>query len=187
MNLAPLYEKQKELDARIVREKDLKGIDLLPMKILALQAEIGELANEWRGFKFWSQDQEPRLDYYEACDCPHCEGHDEFHPGNRSNRVLEEYVDGLHFILSIGLELDIPIIYVGKDKNQKQDIIKLFTSLFFGAGVIGRPESEDGMNYLSLVSDFIRLGQLLGFTWEEVERAYYSKNETNHIRQSEGY
>nr|QRZ17780.1 dUTP diphosphatase [Virgibacillus sp. AGTR] len=56
MNLNKLFPIQKELDTRIEREKGLEGQNLLDKKILALQVELGELANEWRGFKFWSKD-----------------------------------------------------------------------------------------------------------------------------------
>ncbi|MGE6624638.1 dUTP diphosphatase [Bacillus pumilus] len=60
MNLLKMFEMQKELDDRIIREKGLEGQDLLPGLILALQVELAECANEWRGFKFWSNDQQPR-------------------------------------------------------------------------------------------------------------------------------
>src|SRR5690625_2371786 len=75
MNLQKLFETQKKLDERIVKEKGLEGKDLLDKKILALQVELGEIANEFRGFKFWSEDQEPN-DYapnvYDVCE--KCDG-----------------------------------------------------------------------------------------------------------------
>src|SRR5690606_25251306 len=92
----------------------------LAKKILALQVELGELANEWRGFKFWSKDQEPRTKVKKVCEtcggeryilisesfgfdkCSDCDGKGDF---GETNPLLEEYVDCLHFILSIGLEL----------------------------------------------------------------------------------
>lgn len=70
MNLTKLFEMQRELDARIVKEKGLEGKDLLPQKILALQVELGECANEWRGFKFWSNRQTPKL--YPLEECSYC-------------------------------------------------------------------------------------------------------------------
>ncbi|MGQ8924303.1 dUTP diphosphatase, partial [Bacillus halotolerans] len=97
MNLQKMFEMQKALDERIIKEKGLEGQDLLPNLILALQVELAECANEWRGFKHWSNDREPRIclidkkgqtakEYYK-------------------NPLLEEYVDCLHFILSIGNRL----------------------------------------------------------------------------------
>ncbi|WP_055747638.1 dUTP diphosphatase [Brevibacillus choshinensis] len=60
MNLKAFFEKQRQLDKYIIKKKGLEGQDLLQNKILALQVELGELANEWRGFKHWSDNQEPR-------------------------------------------------------------------------------------------------------------------------------
>ncbi|MBE2947115.1 dUTPase, partial [Anoxybacillus flavithermus] len=45
MDLSKLFEMQRELDERIVREKGLDGQNLLPNKVLALQVELAELAN----------------------------------------------------------------------------------------------------------------------------------------------
>src|SRR5690625_3998787 len=85
LNLERLFELQKELDDRIVKEKGLEGKDLLPQKILALQVELGELANEWRGFKFWSEDQEPRYETIEA----YIHGYDG--PGQNTRASIQEY------------------------------------------------------------------------------------------------
>ncbi|GKS14759.1 hypothetical protein YDYSY3_57590 [Paenibacillus chitinolyticus] len=67
MKIAELYEMQKALDARIIEQKGLQGVDLLPNTVLALQVEIAELANEWRGFKHWSTRQTPTVEM-ELCD-----------------------------------------------------------------------------------------------------------------------
>ncbi len=58
MNLQRLFALQKELDLKIVSQHNLQAENLLQKKILALQVEIGELANETRCFKYWS-DKEP--------------------------------------------------------------------------------------------------------------------------------
>src|SRR5690625_34078 len=118
MNLTKLFKTQAVLDKRIVEEKQLQGQELLDKKILALQVELGELANEWRGFKFWSEDQEPTTEFY----CEYCDGTEELsvydfsgelvdipcficeEVSSNKNPLLEEYVDSLHFILSIGNE-----------------------------------------------------------------------------------
>src|SRR5690625_4329698 len=162
MNLSKLFETQKELDERIVKEKGLEGEDLLDKKILALQVELGELANEWRGFKFWSEDQVPRTEHIcELCDgakeisattdtgsvgetyevydtyevdveCPLCEGYD-----NDENPLLEEYVDCLHFIISIGNDLEIEqwdYDYTFKDDLMELDnITEQFIMIMGGA------------------------------------------------------
>ena len=74
MNLAKLFELQRRLDEHIEREHPRKpGEDRLAKKILALQVELGELANRWRGFKYWSHDQEPR-NLGVPLPCEQCEG-----------------------------------------------------------------------------------------------------------------
>ena len=71
MNITKLFEAQAELDAHITEQHPVKdGEDRLANKVLALQVELGELANEWRGFKFWSSNDKPRI----TLDCEICRG-----------------------------------------------------------------------------------------------------------------
>lgn len=180
MNLTKLFETQRILDARIEKEHPrVEGEDRLAKKILALQVELGELANEWRGFKFWSNDQEPRTS--------------RFAPGVADsynyNPLLEEYVDCLHFILSIGLELeftDLCINHSSVERLPEQiDSMVNFRTVFSFVDQLRRAKSFHW--YDSLFERFIVLGFSLGFTWEQIEQAYYEKNEINHTRQDSGY
>ncbi len=186
MNLNKLFELQKELDQHIIRKKGLQGQDLLDKKILALQVELGELANEWRGFKFWSEDQEPRTEvYYGPLEIPDV--------GTYANPLLEEYIDCLHFILSIGLELG----YQNVDPyavNTSKDIVTEFNLLFANVSSIWLSSTTvTGIkhhikeDYRKALSIFLALGELLGFTWERIEQAYLKKNKVNHKRQENGY
>lgn len=62
MNLTKLFETQAILDENIMKQHpELREQENLSWKILALQVELAECANEWRGFKKWSKNQEPRL------------------------------------------------------------------------------------------------------------------------------
>jgi dimeric dUTPase (all-alpha-NTP-PPase superfamily) len=182
VNLEKLFSLQRELDNRIIKEKDLEGQDLLPNKILALQVELGELANEWRGFKFWSENQNPRTEkvkhvWEEGKHGPYFV---------TTNPLLEEYVDCLHFILSIGLE-EKSISRVQshftplKFNNVTFQFLNIFqyTSEF----LIERKQTR----YELMFASFIGLGEMLGFTWEQIEQAYLDKNKVNHERQDNGY
>src|SRR5690625_439798 len=135
MNLEKLFQAQKELDDRIIKEKGLQGQDLLDKKILALLVELGELAQNWRGFKIWSEDQEPR-NYCMACEIPEVEAHDCHNP------LLEEYVDCLHFILSIGLEMDFE-----PEENYKRyyenSTEQQFLAVFWAASEFGERRYEN--------------------------------------------
>jgi len=47
--------------------------------------------------------------------------------------------------------------------------------------------TESQNDYKVLLIHFNQLGRKLGFTWEQVEEAYYTKNKVNHARQESGY
>lgn len=181
MNLNELFSIQAELDKRIVEEHELQGQDLLDMKILALQVEVGELANEWRGFKFWSKDQEPRTRKLVNGDV--MKGEYEY-----SNPILEEYVDCFHFILSIGLEKGFEkktMNLSAAEGMKRKDITSQFNYLFDKIGDFSSITNHN--NYMYIIPLFIGLGEMLGFTQEQIEQAYLDKNQINHNRQDAGY
>lgn len=102
MELKEFYKMQEELDNYIAKTKNLENIDkrqLISNVILALQVEIAELANELRVFKYWSN----KKDY-------------------SREKALEEYVDILHFFLSLGNRLgftpeEIEQAYIAKNRE----------------------------------------------------------------------
>jgi len=198
MNLIKLFDIQKVLDAAIIEKKGLEGRDTLPEKILALQVELGECANEWRGFKFWSENQKSRTrceeckgtgychfngyaDHMQPCE--ECNGYPE-----RKNPLLEEYVDCLHFILSIGLEREETTMTGDYDESwitKTSSVREQFSHLFDEISNFSRYKAVS--DYASVLDTFIGLGEMLGFTWGEIESAYMAKNEVNHSRQNNGY
>ncbi|MEK4473317.1 dUTP diphosphatase [Paenibacillus sp. FSL R7-0048] len=195
LTLEQMFEMQKVLDARIIKEKGLEGVDLLPNTILALQVEIGELANEWRGFKHWSKNQKPRTRAVRSL------GVDDIgvERGEAYNPLLEEYVDCLHFFLSIARQLKLPAddLYVWEDVVEAETAI-LFTDLLHNVGLIlgdkllATPPNDNAKfqreHFRSALFAFYSLGeQRLGFTFEQIAEAYAAKNKVNHDRQSNGY
>lgn len=187
--LERLYEMQKALDARIIKEKGLEGQDLLPNTVLALQVEIAELANEWRGFKHWSNDRVPRTSKI----------HQDRDAYLETNPLLEEYVDCLHFFLSIARQLNLPSddLYVWDDVAEGDTAI-LFSELLHNVGMIHanlmveRPikdiRSFRREYFRSALFIFYSLGEhRLGLTFEQMCEAYVAKNKTNHDRQTNGY
>lgn len=182
VNLAKLFETQQVLDERIMEQHpELRGQNNLDWKILALQVELGECANEWRGFKKWSNDQEPRTMAFSLMD----------YDKRVRNPLLEEYVDCLHFILSIGLELNIQGHYAGEVNfnigsiTKKTYPIKEFKNMYMKIALfVALPLEKE---YTNLLSAFTTLGDSLGFTEEQIENAYFEKNAVNHERQANGY
>lgn len=206
LTIEQMYEMQKELDAKIIREKGLEGQDLLQNTVLALQVEIGELANEWRGFKHWSNDRDPRTrivcmvchgigEIYQPIEgiqiiCPHCDGDGRENP---SNPLLEEYVDCLHFFLSLARQIELPMddLYApGPDEMVKGSTTYVFTEILHHVGGVSLqkdPYYRKTALRLGLWI-FYSLGeQRLGFTFEQIAEAYAEKNAVNHQRQANGY
>ena len=208
MNLTKLFDTQRILDERIVQQKGLEGRDMLPNKILALLVELGELANEERSWKFWSEDRESRTHIDLICspcwgtgdinseanaesmmeggsgipyeECEYCKGTGK---DGYKNPLLVEYVDCLHFILSIGLEIGIHHFVYKEDHNFKEsNITQQFLSVMDYAIML-----RDDDYCSELLKSFVYLGEMLGFTWEQIETAYFEKNKINHSRQDNGY
>lgn len=179
-DLKPLFDMQHVLDDRIVEEKELDGQNLLQEKILALQVELAECANEWRGFKFWSENREPRK---KAVRNPQMFEEDKEY----YNPLLEEYVDCLHFILSIGLEheIDDGIEGLAIEPIQFSSVVEQFSSLM--AEDWYNFEFGSGAYYHSGLELFIGLGEMLGFTWDQIVQAYKEKHAINIQRQNNGY
>lgn len=164
MDVAHLFGIQKELDEKITQKHKLYGVKLLPQKILALQVELGELANETRCFKFWS-----------------------IKPASSKDVILEEYVDALHFVLSIGLEAgfrdQVRLNTSGTDRER--DLTEAFLAVFDRIAAFA--QKQDLAAYLAMFEALLDLGEALGFSWDEIEQAYLRKNEVNHLRQESGY
>ncbi|RDU36242.1 dUTPase [Neobacillus piezotolerans] len=161
MNLKKLYEMQKALDFHIEMKHGLENQDLFDQKVLALLVEVGELANETRCFKFWSKK-----------------------PSSPRETVLEEFVDGIHFILSLGIECGFTseIEFMGESKGS---ITEQFNDVFRTISSFQKSRSES--DYRNLFRSFMNLANLLGFATNDIEEAYRVKNEVNYERQQNGY
>ncbi|MTH52900.1 dUTPase [Bacillus mangrovi] len=164
MNIKALFAMQKELDAKIERQHGLENENLIQRKTLALLVELGELANETRCFKFWSKKA-----------------------ASERSIILEEYVDGIHFILSLGLEhqYESQTSLKHMKDSKETDLTHQFLMVYDAVSLFDK--SPDLQAYLTVFGEYLYLGQLLGFAPKEIEQAYLLKNEINHERQQQGY
>ena len=152
-----LTKAQAELDNHIAMEKSIYIPDKEIERIIALQVEFNELLGELPFlFKYWSN---KTTDW---------------------DKALEEYVDGLHFLLSIANDLGI------KDYEYRQPKTYDMRVLVLGINnMISRfPQSKE---FQQLMDHYWLFGQQLNFTEEQIVEAYYKKNEVNHARQVNGY
>ncbi|KOO46874.1 dUTP diphosphatase [Priestia koreensis] len=162
MKLVRLFAMQKELDMHIETTHQLKEENLIQRKVLALLVELGEFANETRCFKFWS-----------------------VKGASPKETILEEYVDGIHFLLSLGIEFSLHDMDVITSSERGEDVTEQFLKVY--DGVLGLRTEPNRQSYVEVFGDYLALGEMLGFTNEDVEDAYMSKNEVNYQRQKEGY
>jgi dimeric dUTPase (all-alpha-NTP-PPase superfamily) len=161
MDLTKLFQLQHELDQHIEAEHPrMEGESRQSSKVLALLVELGELANETRCFKFWSNK-----------------------PASTKTVILEEFVDGVHFLLSLGLEMGVEKFEL--EPIKLANLTEQFLGLYNAFSILRIAFSDQ--SYSAAFSAYLGLGEMLGFSWNEIEEAYCKKNQTNHKRQEESY
>jgi dimeric dUTPase (all-alpha-NTP-PPase superfamily) len=161
MNLQQLFTMQEELD-RFIQENQGVREGVFRKKGLALLVELAELANETRCFKFWS-----------------VKG-----PSEKAV-ILEEYVDSIHFLLSVGIDKDLNGLETWPEPVSENNLTELF--LGTQAAIHKFIEEYSMENYRNIWSWYGAIALALGFTYEEVREAYCAKNQKNYDRQHEGY
>lgn len=161
MDWEKLFSMQQQLDQHIESNHSISKDNLFESKYLALLVELGELANETRCFKFWSTKS----------------------PSDKDT-ILEEYVDGLHFILSLGIEKG---YQYDSTENYSSDLTATDQFNYLFSQCVLFHENVTHTNYTSLFSSFLRLGSILGFDETAIMDAYKKKNDINYQRQEQGY
>ncbi|WP_381415288.1 dUTP diphosphatase [Spiroplasma endosymbiont of Anurida maritima] len=168
-NLCYIAEKQQTLDQKILEEKNIIFNDeIANKKYLAYIVEVAEFLNEERSFKFWSNK-----------------------PPSGREILLEEYVDALHFIVSIGI--DIGFIFHNSNVTEKalkicQDTTtkeELFLSVFESFMAFTSKKTKKA--YEQTVSTFLAISSFLSLKPNEIMIAYQKKNDVNHSRQENNY
>lgn len=184
MNLVKLFEMQKALDDHISEEQSLTSLPFTK-RCLALVVELGECANEEKSFKFWKVPENRK---------PNTEGlKNPFGLKDVQvlyNPLLEEYVDCLHFIISLGLSIGIDPSKVGtvviyRDKMKRISLANHNLNLI--QKVVNFNYKRTISRWFDIYNNFLLLGALLGFDLEQIEKCYYEKNEENHKRQEGKY
>lgn len=172
MNIEKLFEAQRILDGKIYEEHPLQeGEDRIEKKILSLLVEIGELANETKCFKYWSNK-----------------------PPAPKEITLEEFVDGVHFFISLAIDFEIkPYDFVVKDDYTSETLTSSFNELYLWVAELSEKLKHTiainlKFDLHACFSLFIGIGEkFLGFSWDEIAKAYIDKNKVNHQRQDSGY
>lgn len=161
MDLSELFQKQAELDALIAKNHHVSYETTRDRRIMALIVEIGELANATRCFKYWSN-----------------KGSEE------KEIVLDEYADGLHFFLSLGIDIKTSKTSYNKTKHY-DDLTRQFHEVYHRIDVFYKKQDEK--SYIKAFQSFLNLLPLLGYRFSDLKKAYYKKLGVNYNRQDNNY
>lgn len=169
LNIGNLYTMQKELDGLIKNTKDysLSEESLFKMKIIALLTEVGEFSNEHRGFKFWSNNQEPNMG-----------------KGGLINPLYEELIDTLHFMLSIGNSMNYAVFNIVIEPK-RLDFEDLIINWYESIIMFNNDSSLD--NYNRIFTSFGEVVHHFGLDETDIQKVYYAKYKKNIERQKMGY
>lgn len=158
IDLSLMFSMQRELDEKILDEFCYGGEELHVHRRLAFLDEVAELMNKTRVHKYWSKKEMDERD-----------------------ELLEEYVDGLHFLLTIGNDLHVPNAFFSDPKPM--NLLESFDAIFTTATIIYSP-----IGWQLTMTLFVGLGEALSFEWEEdIVPAYYKKYKINQERLKNGY
>lgn len=164
MNLQPYYEMQRKLDDNIVETKSLQTVygskSFKTKQILAFKQELGEFLQRLpKVFKFWS---------------------------NKTNKIdeetLEEWIDGFHFLLSIGLV---------NHYNKRMFNVERYSFTFWNmedvfTDIYNNPIKTFD-DYELVFHLYYSLIRYYGYKDEDIKKAYDKKNKINFDRQAQGY
>ena len=160
-NLSELFKAQARLDETIAKNHNVSYATTRSPRTLALLVEIGEFANTTRCFKYWSNKGSEAKDV-----------------------MLDEYADGLHFFLSLGIDIKTTkeVYEISKPDNNLTDQFHLVYRL-----IADFKDDASEVNYIKAFSSFLNILPLIGYTWKDLEEAYYKKLGVNYVRQETNY
>lgn len=161
IEVGDLYPLQAKLDEEIHQLHHVDYESTHSRRVLALLVELGEFANETRCFKYWSlKGPSPK------------------------EVVLDEYADGLHFFLSLGIPLGMKGFSVGL-AGEQGPLYDRILEVYEAVSRFAKEGTEE--NYRKAFSLYLRLIPLFGANGEEVKSAYLKKLGVNYKRQEEKY
>ncbi|MGL4343094.1 MAG: dUTP diphosphatase [Metamycoplasmataceae bacterium] len=161
MDIKEILIKQKELDLAIKKTHCPNNDDLKTKMKIGLFVEIGEFANEIQAFKYWKKNK--IID---------------------NNLIIEEFSDGLHFLLSFALNYDFNSTKISP-KIISDDINQQFLATFSKLNVYYEREQ---FNILWEVLElYLGIIKLLKFSDQEIIDGYLRKNQKNFERIKNNY
>lgn len=161
VNLEELYSLQRELDKDIAFRHRVNYKITHSRRLLALMVELGELANETRCFKYWSNKMPSPKEV-----------------------IMDEYADGLHFLLSLGIPLKTTKFEYELSENE-EDLTNQFHKMYALGNALN--EHYDLENYIKAMQYYLNMALSLAMDDQDIINSYKTKLAVNHKRQENNY
>ena len=161
VNLKELYSLQAGLDKEIAKNHDITYETTIERRLLALIVEIGEFANETRCFKFLSNKRPSPKDV-----------------------IMDEYADGMHFLLSLGIPLGAKK-YEYKLRKSHKDLTTQILETY--KACIALKTHFDLKHYEKAFQVYLNLSQAVKMKPQDIIDSYKKKLDVNYIRQQTNY
>ena len=156
-----IYEENKNLDKKFDELYDMNNIDIIRKNKLELLVELGELANETKCFKYWSNKP------------------------SDINKVKEEYADCLIMVFSFFNMYDINLDEDFKITKIRYDIVDLIGQLYHLCSEFYYNENRDLIKQIFV--NFIDLGHQLLLSDDDIIKACLDKIKINYSRFDTGF
>ena len=161
IDLSALFPLQADLDAEIAATHNIDYPSTFSRRLMALLVELSEFANETRCFKYWSlKGPSPK------------------------EVILDEYADGLHFLLSLGIPLGVTE-YKHYFEVKEKDLTEALLTVYENAVALRKEYTV--AQYAKTFGSYLNLIPLFDYSVEEVGMAYLKKLGVNHQRQENKY
>ncbi|BCC74208.1 hypothetical protein BCJMU51_p2063 (plasmid) [Bacillus cereus] len=166
LNIQKIFEAQDKLDHKVVEVHGLQGQNLTGDVTQALYTELGELSNEIGFFKYWKKNKK-----------------------DDKARQYDEWADCMHFMASLGNRYGHSdwITKVDIDNIQCRPYTRTDTSYHDLFENIYRLELNEWDEYTEALMALLAIGIKIGMTFEDMEKAYFEKNQVNYDRLASGY
>lgn len=161
-----MLQMQSKLDEAIMKEYGLAEIDEAELN-MAILDEVGELTHELKGNWCWWKKTQPKVD---------------------RKKVLGELVDVWHFVLSYTNNFNDGESMFDTETDEFDRGYKYYLSkTHFNKNALTNLYSELIDSWLEKLIILVVITEYLGFTIEQVYKAYCEKNKVNYQRLESGY
>ena len=161
-----MLQMQAKLDESIMKEYGLTEIEEAKLN-MAILDEVGELTHELKGNWCWWKKTQPKVD---------------------RKKVLGELVDVWHFVLSYTNNFNDGESMFDTETDEFDRGYKYYLSkTHFNKNALNNLYSELIDSWLEKLIILVVITEYLGFTIEQVYKAYCEKNKVNYQRLESGY